>query len=102
MSPALTTAALVAFIATSAAFIGPALDDIEADQAVHAELHAATAAEQRRARMEAAAQAMCEAEGGPEAVATWLADGSVQCRTRRGYKTQHISVAQVAAQGVRP
>lgn len=95
MSPAIATAALLAFIATSAAFIGPALDDMDAAQAVHEEMQRAPESVQRRARMEAAAQAMCAAEGGPEAVATWLADGSVQCRTRRGHKTQRLQMAGV-------
>lgn len=92
MSPAITTAYLAAFIAISAAFIGPALDDIDAAQAVAADLQAVPASLQRRARMEAAAQAMC---GGENSVATWLADGSVQCRTKRGHKTQRINVAEV-------
>lgn len=92
MSPAITTAALVAFIATSAAFVGPALDDIDAARAVHEELQAAPQSLQRRARMEAAAQAMC---GGENAVATWQADGSVQCRNKRGQRTRRLTVAEV-------
>lgn len=83
---------LVLAIATCAAFVGPALDDIGATQAVAEELQATTQAAQRRARMEAAAQAMC---GGENASAVWLADGSVQCRTKRGHKTQRVTVAEV-------
>ena len=87
-----TNLCLVLAIATSAAFVGPALDDIGAAQDVATELQAGTQAAQRRARMEAAAQAMC---GGENASAVWLADGSVQCRTKQGKHTQRVTLAEV-------
>lgn len=85
-------AVLTIFVATCSAFIGPALDDIDAARAAAQDRQTTQNALQRRARMEAVAQAMC---GGENAVATWLADGSVQCRNKRGQRTQRITVAEV-------
>ncbi|MFN7725175.1 MAG: hypothetical protein ACK5QH_08910 [Rubrivivax sp.] len=95
---ALTTTSLVALFAISLAAIGPALDDIDAARTVAEELQAVPASVAARQRMETAAQAMC---GGENAVAQWQADGSVVCRTKRGYTTQRLSVAQLQ-QGGRP
>lgn len=92
MSAAATNVCLALCFGTLLAFVGPALDDLDAAQAVAADLQAVPESTQRRARMEAAAQAMC---GGENAVATWLSDGSVQCRTKRGHKTQRVNVAEV-------
>jgi len=59
--------------------------EFEAAQDAAAAYRAARTEQERQQRFEAAAQAMCGGEN-----ATWklLENGSVQCVTKRGYRTQ--------------
>lgn len=80
-------AALAALVLSTAYLLdGPSDHQAAMDAASDAK---ATQAEQRaQARFEKAAQAMC----GDNAGWTQLANGSVQCLTKRGHKTQKVQL----------
>lgn len=59
-------------------------DDHHGDWAESQELKALQATEAQTARREAAAQALCNAERGPNSEARWTAEGHLVCTTRRG------------------
>lgn len=44
------------------------------------------------ARRQAAAQALCTAERGPQSEARWLPDGSLVCTIRRGYSKAQVQL----------
>lgn len=85
MSRGLIDAILVLFavvaIAGAMSVGGPALDEFDA-------LKDAQESAARRDRFERAAQAMC----GENAAWRELADGAVQCFTKRGYKTVQVTL----------
>ena len=57
-------------------------DDHSADWASSTELQALQASEAGTQRREAAAQALCNAERGPQAEARWTPDGDLVCSPR--------------------
>lgn len=59
-------------------------DDHEAEWAQSTELQALQDSQAGTARREAAAQALCSKERGPNSEARWTADGDLVCTTRRG------------------
>ena len=77
------TAAVLAF---ALGVLGPALDaqtDNAADYPTSTELQALQATERGTQLREAAAQALCLAERGPQSEARWTPDGSLVCTERR-------------------
>jgi hypothetical protein len=75
-----------AAIAIALGTVGPALDaqdDHSAEWPLSAELRALQASEASTARREAAAQALCTAERGPQSEARWTPDGDLVCTLRR-------------------
>ena len=72
-------AVLAVAIGASSQLDGPDYNQSEWDQS--AELQALQASEAGTARREAAAQALCNQERGPNSAARWLADGSLACTT---------------------
>ena len=72
-------AVLAVAIGASSQLDGPEDNQSEWDQS--AELQALQASEAGTARREAAAQALCNQERGPNSEARWLADGSLACTT---------------------
>ena len=62
--------------------------EFEAAQDAAAAYRDARTEQERQARFEAAAQAMC----GENAAWKLLADGSVQCFTHRGFKTKKVTL----------
>ena len=77
------TAAVLAF---ALGVLGPALDaqtDNAADYPTSTELQALQATERGTQRREAAAQALCNAERGPQSEARWTVDGDLVCTQRR-------------------
>jgi hypothetical protein len=75
-----------AAIAIALGTVGPALDaqdDHSAEWPLSAELQALQASEAGTARREAAAQALCTAERGPQSEARWTPDGDLVCTARR-------------------
>lgn len=75
-----------AVLAIALGVVGPALDgadDNSADYTTSAELQALQATEQGTARREAAAQALCTKERGPQSEARWTPDGDLVCTGRR-------------------
>lgn len=83
MTDARTFTAL-AFIVICSAFIGPKLDEAVDSYENTTEAHQEA---QRLARYEKAVQEIC---GGENAVVQHLADGHIQCKTKRGYVTRRI------------
>lgn len=84
---------LAATLAIALGVVGPALDnpltdDHSADWALSAELQALQATEAGTQRREAAAQALCTAERGPQSESRWTPDGDLVC-------TQHRSAPQI-------
>lgn len=83
---AINTGALVLLVVALLAYIGPAIDaptDHSAEWPSSAELKALQATEAGTARREAAAQALCLAERGPQSEARWTPDGDLVCTQRR-------------------
>jgi hypothetical protein len=77
---------LAAAIAIALGIVGPALDaqdDHSAEWPTSAELQALQATERGTARREAAAQALCTAERGPQSEARWTPEGELVCTQRR-------------------
>ena len=75
-----------AVLAFALGVIGPALDaqtDHSADYPTSTELQALQATEAGTQRREAAAQALCHAERGPQSEARWTVDGDLVCTQRR-------------------
>lgn len=72
-------------IAIFAGILGPALDEAAATTA---SLHDAQIEAQRRARFDRAVTEMC---GGENSAHVLLADGSVQCFTKRGKATRKVT-----------
>ena len=90
---------LAALLALAAAhnLDGPA--DHSADWATSAELQALQATERGTQRREAAAQALCTKERGPQSEARWTPDGDLVCTLRRTapqlpYSTHTITTAK--------
>ena len=59
------------------------IDDHSADYPTSTELQALQATERGTQRREAAAQALCLAERGPQSEARWTVDGDLVCTQRR-------------------
>lgn len=78
---ALLLAGLIAF---GTALTGP--EDHQGDWAASSELKALQASEAGSARQRAAAQALCNAERGPNSEARFTPEGHVVCTTRRGIR----------------
>lgn len=74
--------ALAALLALGTAIDGP--EDHRADWASSGELKELQAAEASTARQQAAAQALCSKERGPNSEARFTPDGHLVCTTRRG------------------
>ena len=77
------TAAVLAF---ALGVLGPALDaqtDNSADYPTSTELQALQATERGTQRREAAAQALCTKDRGPQSEARWTPDGDLVCTQRR-------------------
>lgn len=86
----LNTTILVLLLAVLLAYIGPALDAQNAHSAdwpTSAELQALQATEAGTQRRQAAAQALCTAERGPQSEARWTPDGDLVCTLRRNTAT---------------
>lgn len=86
MTRHLDTAALVLLFAALLAALGPALDntpDHSAEWPTSTELKALQASEAGTQRREAAAQALCTAERGPQSEARWTPEGDLVCTGRR-------------------
>lgn len=84
MNPATWFTAAV--LAISLGVIGPALDaqdDHHAEWPSSAELQALQASQAGTQRREAAAQALCTAERGPQSEARWTPEGDLVCTQRR-------------------
>lgn len=64
----------------------PALFNELASESPSPELQALQASEAQTARREAAGQALCEKERGPNTEARWTEDGDLVCRVRNGFK----------------
>ena len=83
----INTIALVLLFAGLLAYLGPALnaaDDHSAEWPTSTDLQAAQAAQAGTARREAAGQALCTAERGPQSEARWTPEGHLVCTgTRR-------------------
>ena len=78
--------ALTLALAAVLAYVGPSLDDTRGQAPVPDSVIAEHADEIKMLR---AAVEMC---GGENSVAEDLGDGTVQCRTKRGYKTITVKV----------
>ena len=79
-----------AVLAIALGVVGPALDgptDDSAEWPTSAELQALQASERGTARREAAAQALCTAERGPQSEARWTPAGDLVCTGRRNAAT---------------
>ena len=74
-------AVLVIALGTASQIKGP--DDHQADWSESAALKDLQATEAGTAKRQAAAQALCTQERGPNSEARWLEDGSLACTTRR-------------------
>ena len=74
--------ALAALLALGTTLDGP--EDHQADWQHSQELLALQAAEARTARQQAAAQALCTKERGPNSEARFTPEGHLVCTTRRG------------------
>ena len=84
----LTALAIIAILG----WLGPALDDHSADAAQAADLEVAQHQASAQARYDAAVQRLC----GPNAAWMELADGEIQCKTKRGTPTRRVALtAQV-------
>jgi len=84
------TIALVLLFAGLLAYLGPALnaaDDHSAEWPTSAELQALQATEAGTARREAAGQALCTAERGPQSEARWTPEGDLVCTQRRNTRS---------------
>ena len=86
------TAATTIALICALAWFGPALDDHSADAAQAADLEAAQHQASAQARYDAAVQHLC----GSNAAFMELADGEIQCKTKRGTPTRRVTLtAQV-------
>lgn len=63
------------------------LDDNSAEWPAAKELEELQAQEARAVKRQAAAQALCNAERGPNSEARWTEDGDLVCTTRRGVRS---------------
>lgn len=82
----ITTWVAAALVAIGLAGIGHALDaqdDHSAEWPTRAEFQALQATERRTARRQAAGQALCTAERGPQSEARWTPQGDLVCTMRR-------------------
>jgi hypothetical protein len=81
---AMNPAALVLLFVLLLAFLGPAIDeaaDHSAEWPTSTELQALQASQEGTARREAAGQALCIAERGPQSEARWTPEGHLVCTT---------------------
>lgn len=84
----LTTLAMIALLG----WLGPSLDDHGAEFDQAADIEAARHQASAQARYDAAVQRLC----GPNAAWMELADGEIQCKTKRGTPTRRVTLtAQV-------
>lgn len=84
----LTAVAMIALLG----WLGPALDDNSAEFDQAADIEAARHQASAQARYDAAVQRLC----GPNAAWRELADGEIQCETKRGTPTRRVTLtAQV-------
>lgn len=84
----LTAVAMIALLG----WLGPALDDHSAEFDQAADIEAARHQASAQARYDAAVQRLC----GPNAAWMELADGEIQCKTKRGTPTRRVTLtAQV-------
>ncbi len=81
---------LAALIALGTTLTGP--EDHHADWAASSELKALQAAEAGSARQQAAAQALCTAERGPNSEARFTPEGHLVCTTRRGIRHAQVQL----------
>jgi hypothetical protein len=91
-----TTALVLLFVALLSA-LGPALDnapDHSAEWPTSAELQALQASEAGTQRREAAAQALCTKERGPQSEARWTPDGDLVCTQRRNGPANTITIME--------
>ena len=82
----ITTWVTAIVVAIALGTVGPALDaqdDHSAEWPTSAELKALQASQADTARREAAGQALCTAERGPQSEARWTPDGDLVCTQRR-------------------
>lgn len=77
------SATVIAVAMAAAPAMFSEIDDHSADYTTSAELQALQATERGTQRREAAAQALCHAERGPQSEARWTVDGDLVCTQRR-------------------
>jgi hypothetical protein len=96
MTRHLNTAVLVLLFAALLAYIGPALDtpDHSAEWPTSTELQALQATQAGTARREAAAQALCTAERGPQSEARWTPEGHLVCTARARTARNTITILE--------
>lgn len=85
---ALSTLALTLLLSTSYLLDGA---DHSAEWAESTDLQAAQAQAAQAARRQAAAQALCTHERGPQSEARWTEDGELVCTTRRGARPLQVA-----------
>ncbi|MEO8021108.1 hypothetical protein [Polaromonas sp.] len=76
-------AALIALVLGTSHYL-PGAEDHGTDWSQSDELAALQATEAGTAKRQAAAQALCTSERGPNSEARWTVDGDLVCTTRRG------------------
>lgn len=90
MMPRTLLTALAMIVAL--AYLGPALEDHSGDFDVAADLEDARLQAARQALHESRLQRLC----GPNAAWLELADGEIQCKTKRGTPTQRVQLTAKA------
>ena len=86
-----------AVLAFALGVLGPALDaqtDNASDYPTSAELQALQATEAGTQRREAAAQALCTKERGPQSEARWTVDGDLVCTQRRNGPANTVTIVE--------
>jgi hypothetical protein len=81
---------LLAMTVLPACMDGP--EDYQGDWSQSDHLKALQESEVGSARRQAAAQALCREERGPQSEARWLPDGSLVCTIRRGYSKAQVQL----------
>lgn len=89
-----TTIGVIALILVTSALPGclDGVPDYQHEAAEYENLKALQDSEAGTARRQAAAQALCREERGPQSEARWLPDGSLVCTIRRGYSKAQVQL----------